>query len=109
MLDTREVSDLKLNKNFTATAKATRLGQRLKTISDNKRGVYFNSRIPKDEKIHDIAFDATLRAVALRMIKNKNKSRQFQIQKEDYVKKTGTPKPLHLSSSLSMQVDQWLL
>ncbi|MEQ9714098.1 MAG: magnesium chelatase subunit D family protein [Candidatus Asgardarchaeum sp.] len=83
VFDIRKVSDLKLNKNFTAAAKATRPGRRLKTISNNKRGIYFNSRIPKDKKIHDIAFDATLRAAALRMIKNKNKSQQLQIQKED--------------------------
>ncbi|MHA1470606.1 MAG: ATP-binding protein, partial [Candidatus Asgardarchaeia archaeon] len=50
VFDIRKVSDLKLNKNFTAAAKATRPGRRLKTISNNKRGIYFNSRIPKDKK-----------------------------------------------------------
>ncbi len=39
-------------------------GRRSQTKTDRKRGRYIKSRLPKGEKITDLAFDATLRAAA---------------------------------------------
>ncbi|MCA9951925.1 MAG: VWA domain-containing protein [Anaerolineales bacterium] len=42
----------------------SKAGRRSQTKTDRKRGHYIQSRLPKQDKITDLAFDATLRAAA---------------------------------------------
>ncbi len=59
-------------KEFTARRLDTQLdrltrnkaGRRSRTKTDRKRGRYIQSRLPKKDKVRDLAFDATLRAAA---------------------------------------------
>ncbi|HZD11775.1 MAG TPA: VWA domain-containing protein [Candidatus Binatia bacterium] len=39
-------------------------GRRSRTKSERKRGRYIRARLPRERRIHDLAFDATLRAAA---------------------------------------------
>jgi len=49
-------------------------GRRSKTISSDKRGRYTRSTLPTNEKINDVAFDATFRAAAPYQINRGQKS-----------------------------------
>ncbi len=61
------------NEEFTARRLDTQLdkltrdraGRRSTTKTDRKRGRYIQSRLPKGDKVKDLAFDATLRAASL--------------------------------------------
>ncbi|MGQ4914356.1 MAG: magnesium chelatase subunit D family protein [Candidatus Asgardarchaeia archaeon] len=78
----RDVPDIKLslNEGFSSINK---VGKRVKTITEDKRGVYFTSRIPKNGQFHDIAVDATLRVAALRLVNNNSQTQLLQIKEED--------------------------
>ena len=41
-----------------------RAGRRSRTKTDRKRGRYIQSRLPRKDRVTDLAFDATLRAAA---------------------------------------------
>ena len=58
-------------------------GRRSRTKTDRKRGRYIQSRIPKADKVYDLAFDATLRAAAPYQIHRKEKDLALSLRKSD--------------------------
>lgn len=58
-------------------------GRRSRTKTDRKRGRYVQSRMPKQDRISDLAFDATLRAAAPYQIKREHDKTALTLKKSD--------------------------
>ena len=58
-------------------------GRRSRTKTDRKRGRYIQARIPRKEKITDLAFDATLRAAAPHQLGRDRSKMALALQKSD--------------------------
>ncbi|MCA9984540.1 MAG: VWA domain-containing protein [Anaerolineales bacterium] len=63
-----------------------RAGRRSRTKTDRKRGRYIQSRLPRGDRVTDLAFDATLRAAAPHQQRRKEESESelaLQLHKQD--------------------------
>jgi magnesium chelatase subunit D len=58
-------------------------GRRSRTKTDRKRGRYIQSRLPKKDKVTDLAFDATLRAAALHQKERDRSKNALALKKSD--------------------------
>lgn len=58
-------------------------GRRSQTKTDRKRGHYIQARVPRKDKVTDLAFDATLRAAAPHQINRDRSKMALVLKKED--------------------------
>ncbi|MCA9932510.1 MAG: VWA domain-containing protein [Anaerolineales bacterium] len=58
-------------------------GRRSRTRTERKRGRYIQARLPRDKKITDLAFDATLRAAAPHQIHRDRSKLALALEKQD--------------------------
>jgi magnesium chelatase subunit D len=58
-------------------------GRRSRTKTDRKRGRYIQSRIPKKDRVTDLAFDATLRAAAPHQAKRDRSKTALAVHQSD--------------------------
>jgi magnesium chelatase subunit D len=58
-------------------------GRRNRVLSENKQGRYVRYRLPREEKISDLAFDATVRAAAPYQNFREKNNRAIAIEKDD--------------------------
>lgn len=86
-------------------------GRRSVTKTDKKRGRYVQSRLPKKDKVTDLAFDATLRAAAVHQKDRDHSKVKLALRKSDLREKVRVRKSANLvlfavDASWSMAVSE---
>ncbi|HSH01818.1 MAG TPA: VWA domain-containing protein [Anaerolineae bacterium] len=71
-------------------------GKRSQTKTDRKRGRYIQSRVPRGDKVRDLAFDATLRAAALHQKDRDRDDVALALEKSDLREKVRVRRSAHL-------------
>ncbi|MEW5986114.1 MAG: VWA domain-containing protein [Chloroflexota bacterium] len=110
---------IKANKEFTPRRLDTQLdkltrnaaGRRSRTRTDRKRGRYIQARIPRQDKVTDLAFDATLRAAAPHQLHRDRSHLALALTKQDLREKVRVRRSANLilfvvDASWSMAVSE---
>lgn len=89
----------------------SKAGRRSQTKTDRKRGRYVQSRIPKKDRVSDLAFDATLRAAAPHQKKRDRSDVALALEKQDLREKVRVRRSANLilfvvDASWSMAVSE---
>ena len=86
-------------------------GRRSQTKTDRKRGHYIQARVPRKDRVSDLAFDATLRAAAPHQKERKRKDVALALEKQDLREKVRVRRSANLilfvvDASWSMAVSE---
>lgn len=73
-----------------------RAGRRSQTKTDRKRGHYIRARLPKGDRVRDLAFDATLRAAAPFQMHRDRSKLALALEKQDLREKERVRRSSHL-------------